>query len=626
MSSAHKPTPAAERVTTRSLRIAWLAGALLVVGMLVTVAHRSVLTAQAYAADDNEYILYNTRVQNPSWTAAGQFLTEVLEPTTVRGYYQPLTMISLMVDSALGGRPNDLRAYHRTSLILHVGNTLLVIVLLYLLFGKLGIAALVGLLFGLHPQTVEPIAWVSDRKTLLAAFFALGALILYVSHARRTGWVRYGLALVLFALALLSKPTVTPLPLLLLLLDFWPLRRLSWKSLLEKVPYFVIAGGSAVITYVSQARTAVVITPESRGWQEIVLTICHNIVFYPWKLIWPVHLTPRYPLPAPFEWSQPALLAGLIGTALLLIVLGAALRWTRAPLTSWLFFLVAILPTLGIIGFTNVIASDKYVYFPVLGLLMLLAYGLGCLWDALPRQTFARVVVVVVLLGLGVGEAVATHRYLARWQDTERLYRYMLTRAPDVPDLHDQLGFALQQQGRTAEAIAALETALRLDPNYYHSYNNLGTVLATAGRLEEAVAAFREGVRRVPKFAMAHSNLGRALELLKRPDEARASYEAALAADPDCIDAHKGLGILLARQNKLDEAAEHLRAAIRIHPKYVDAYIGLAITLDMQGKLDEAIAVYEAARRIAPENPLVLKGLQQFRAKRAGAAPPRPGP
>lgn len=624
MSSAHKPTPAAERVTTRPQRIAWLVGALLGVGMLVTVAHRSVLTAQAYAADDNDYIVYNVRVQNPSWTAAGQFLTEVLEPTTVRGYYQPLTMISLMVDSALGGRPNDLRAYHRTSLSLHACNTLLVIVLLYLLFGKLGIAALVGLLFGLHPQTVEPIAWVSDRKTLLAAFFALGALILYVSHARRTGWVRYGLSLLLFVLALLSKPTVTPLPLLLLLLDFWPLRRLSWKSVLEKVPYFVIAGASAAITYYSQKNSGVVYAPSSL-W-TIVLTVCHNIVFYLWKLVWPVNLTPRYPLPAPFEWSQPALLAGLIGTAVLLILLGAALRWTRAPLASWLFFLLAVFPTLGLIGFTNVIASDKYIYFPVLGLLILLAFGLGRLWDALSARPFALVVVVVVLLGLGVGEAVATQRYLQRWQDTERLTRYMLTLAPDVADLHDQLGFALKEKGRAAEAIAELETALRLDPNYYHSYNNLGTVLAADNRLEEAVTVFREGVRRMPKLAMLHSNLGRALDLLKRPDEARASYEAALAVAPDCIDAHVGLGFLLAQQGKMDEGAAHLRAAIRIHPRQLQAHIGLARILAAQGKRDEAIALCEAARRFAPENPQLLQELQRLKATRPGATPPRTGP
>lgn len=624
MSSAHKPTPAAERVTTRPQRIAWLVGALLGVGMLVTVAHRSVLTAQAYAADDNDYIVYNVRVQNPSWTAAGQFLTEVLEPTTVRGYYQPLTMISLMVDSALGGRPNDLRAYHRTSLSLHACNTLLVIVLLYLLFGKLGIAALVGLLFGLHPQTVEPIAWVSDRKTLLAAFFALGALILYVSHARRTGWVRYGLCLLLFVLALLSKPTVTPLPLLLLLLDFWPLRRLSWKSVLEKVPYFVIAGASAAITYYSQKNSGVVYAPSSL-W-TIVLTVCHNIVFYLWKLVWPVNLTPRYPLPAPFEWSQPALLAGLIGTAVLLILLGAALRWTRAPLASWLFFLLAVFPTLGLIGFTNVIASDKYIYFPVLGLLILLAFGLGRLWDALSARPFALVVVVVVLLGLGVGEAVATQRYLQRWQDTERLTRYMLTLAPDVADLHDQLGFALKEKGRAAEAIAELETALRLDPNYYHSYNNLGTVLAADNRLEEAVTVFREGVRRMPKLAMLHSNLGRALDLLKRPDEARASYEAALAVAPDCIDAHVGLGFLLAQQGKMDEGAAHLRAAIRIHPRQLQAHIGLARILAAQGKRDEAIALCEAARRFAPENPQLLQELQRLKATRPGATPPRTGP
>ncbi|MFH0980558.1 MAG: glycosyltransferase family 39 protein, partial [Planctomycetota bacterium] len=226
-----------------------LAVLILVVALTVAAVHWPALSAQTLSFDDAQYLTKNLLVQNPSWASAGRFLREVLEPSTVSGYYQPLAMISLMLDHALGGRADQLRPFHRTSLILHISNTALVIVLLYLLFRQAWVAVAVGLLFGLHPLTVEPIPWIGERKTLLATFFALCCFITYVGYARRRSWKRYVACLVWFVLALMSKPTTTPLPVLLLLLDYWPLRRLNKRAVLEKVPFLIIAGLSAVITF-----------------------------------------------------------------------------------------------------------------------------------------------------------------------------------------------------------------------------------------------------------------------------------------------------------------------------------------------------------------------------------------
>jgi hypothetical protein len=198
----------------------------------VIAVHWPALSAQALSFDDNEYLADNTLVKSPSWLSAWKFLSQVLEPSTVRGYYQPLAMISLMFDYSLGGRVENLLPFHRTSLALHAANTALIIVLLYLLFGNVWIAAAVGLLFGLHPMTVETIPWVGERKTLLAAFFALWSFIFYLryTHARKAGakiqspvnrstWGFYIACLFFYLLALMSKPTSTPLPFLMLLLD-----------------------------------------------------------------------------------------------------------------------------------------------------------------------------------------------------------------------------------------------------------------------------------------------------------------------------------------------------------------------------------------------------------------------
>lgn len=262
-----------------------LVGLLAVVCILVFAVHWPALSARALSFDDSQYLTKNLLVQNPGWTSARRFLTEVLEPSTVEGYYQPLAMISLMTDYALGGRADNLMPFHRTSLALHVANTALVTVLLYLLFGRAWVAAGVGLLFGLHPMTVEPISWVGERKTLLSAFFALWCLILYVRYAHKSDWRLWVGCLVMYVLALMSKPTSTPLPLLMLVMDYWPLRRLKRQAILEKLPFFVVGGIFAVITYISQSRTASAALPSEYGLERIPLILCHNIIFYLYKVV-----------------------------------------------------------------------------------------------------------------------------------------------------------------------------------------------------------------------------------------------------------------------------------------------------------------------------------------------------
>ena len=261
-----------------------LAILIFIVCITVALVYWPALSAQAISGDDNQYLTNNFLVQNPSWSSAQQFLTEVLEPSTVRGYYQPLTMISLMLDYAMGGRASDLSIFHATSICLHVANTALVIMLLYMLFGKVWPAIAVGLLFGVHPLTVEPIPWVGERKTLLAAFFALWCMILYVRYTHKKNWKLYIFCVLTYILALMSKPTTTPLPILLLLLDFWPLRRLSKRTFLEKIPFFVIMIIFAAITIISQSRTANITMPGEYEPMQIPLVLCHNIIFYLYKI------------------------------------------------------------------------------------------------------------------------------------------------------------------------------------------------------------------------------------------------------------------------------------------------------------------------------------------------------
>ncbi len=606
--------------------------------------HWPALSARAISFDDRQYLTQNVLVQTPGWRSAKRFVTEVLTPSTVAGYYQPLTMISLMLDYAVAGRPDNLRPFHRTSLALHVINTMLIVILLHQLFGNIWAAAMVGLLFGVHPLTVEPIPWIGERKTLLAAFFALLAMMAYLRYcglrigdpnpARKCGagpgtgvpgsdspWKSktwYAVSVVCFVLALLSKPTSIPLPFLLLLLDYWPLRRWCTRALIEKVPLLAIAAVFAVITYVSQERTGGVTDPGEHSALHVPLILCHNIIFYLYKMVWPANLSSHYPFPVPLTLSEPMVLGGVVGTCVLIPMLLISLRATRALLTGWLFFFVAIFPTLGVIGFTNVIAADKYVYLPVFGILMILAWGLGQLRiancglrngepESVARKSRAPnrsvvVVVVVVVLVLAAAEAGATRRQLARWQDTETLFRHMLKLAPNEGLLHNGLGLALADAGHIDEAIAEYKRALELKPESADVHNNLGAALVSQGKIDDAIAHYRRALELRPDFVRAHYNLGLALAAQGRGDEAVGHYRRALELNPDCVEAYNNLGLELAAHGRIDEAIAHYRRALDVKPDYMEAHYNLAAAYMSRGRLDEAIKHYRRALEVKPES------------------------
>ncbi len=325
-------------------------------GAAAVLAHWPVLSAQAMTFDDASYLTENTLVQNPSWNSAARFFGEVRKPSTVQGYYHPLAMVSLMLDHAAGARDGHLLPIHRTSLALHALNAALVVLLLYQLLHNAWIAGLVGLLFAVHPLTVESVAWLAERKVVLATFFFLLALLSYVAYTRGRRWA-YAACLVAFLLGLLAKPTIVPLPVLLLVLDYWPLRRLSRRVLVEKLPLFVLSLAFGIITFISQSQAAFVELPHEQGPGRLLLAPCHNITFYLLRFLWPANPTTYYPFPQPMNLGQPELLVGVLGTAVILALLVYSLRRTRAVLAGWLFFFLALLPASGVIGFTNVIMA-----------------------------------------------------------------------------------------------------------------------------------------------------------------------------------------------------------------------------------------------------------------------------
>jgi len=599
---------------------------MIAVAVVVPAVHWPALSTRVLSLDDGDYLAENHLVQNPSWSAAWRFLTEVFEPSTIQGYYQPLAMISLMLDSAMGGQPDDLYVFHRTSLALHVVNTLLVIALLYTLFGQLWPAALVGLLFGLHPLTVEPICWVGERKTMLATFFSLSCLLAHVRYVRRIGWKTYVPCVVLYVLALMSKPTSTPIPLVLLLLDYWPLRRLSKAAVVEKIPFLLIAAVSIVVTVVSQRHLEFVKFNVFTTGQTLLL-ICHNLMFYPTKMIWPTNLSSLYPFPAYISLADSFLLASTLTCLTISVLLIVSLRWTRALLVGVLCYALLLAPTLLNKNYSPSVAWDKYVYLPFFGLLLVLGWFLVSIWggtSAASWRRFRRIAITVVVLSIACAEAVATRSYLVYWRDTETFYRYMLTLTPASYPLHNHLGHALAERGDTEEAIEHYRLSLQLKPNYPSAHHNLGRALTFLGKPEEAIPHFKQALRGDPKFAEAYNGLGMALAEQSKYDEARQCYVQAIQLKREYPKAFNNLGVLLIQQGKTAEARECYTQALQHNPRFAEAHSNLGNVYLQLGPVEQAICHYEQALQLKPDLPDALNNLAWTLATREVANAPEP--
>jgi hypothetical protein len=294
----------------------------------------------------------------------------------------------------------------------------------------------------------------------------------------------------------------------MLLMDFWPLNRLSRRTVIEKLPFLAIGAVFSAITVISQSRTGGIRTPDEYTPGRIPLILCHNIVFYLYKMAWPARMSSYYPFPQPFNLSNGMVLAGVIGTCLLIPTLLISLRWTRALLTGWLFFFVAIFPTMGVLGFTNIIASDKYAYLPAVGVLMVLAWLLGLIWPGgtdRSRKARRTGMVVIVLIAAGL-LANGSRRYLAHWQTTEGFFEYMLTLEPNSYYLNACRGTDCNQADDYERAVMYFTRAIQAKPDYVPAYVNRASAYANLRNLDAAISDCTKAIELKPDLVAAYLN------------------------------------------------------------------------------------------------------------------------
>jgi protein O-mannosyl-transferase len=500
--------------------------------------------------------------------------------------WQPLVTVSHMLDCELFGL--DPAGHHAMSVALHVANTLVLFALLSSMTAAVAPSAWAAALFAVHPVNVEAVAWVSARKDVLSTLFGLLSMWAYAGYARRGGAGRYGLVALLLACGLMCKPMLVTVPVLLLLLDYWPLERpWSRRLLLEKVPLFGLSLASAVVTVFVQARAGGVDVPEPIPFGLRAANAAVSYARYLGKLFWPANLSVLYPhpnVPGGTPWLEGQILAALALLASISTVVLLSRR--RYLVVGWLWYLVALLPVSGIIPSGFEAMADRWAYVPLIGLFVAIAWAGAEL--ATGRGPAVRLTVAAAALGVLVAATAASTRQAGYWRDSITLYEHSLRVAPDPPYLRYNLATALERAGRTDEAIQQYRRTIAVHPRYSNAHNNLGRALLAQGLIDDAIQECGEAVRLDPRNAQAHNNLGRGLELKGRLDEAVAQYREAIAVKPDYVLGQFNLARLLHAQGQLDEAIAHYQEALRLQPDFAAAQQKLQGALQDRARLGRA--------------------------------------
>ena len=515
--------------------------------------------------------------------------------------WHPLTTISHMLDCQLYGLKAS--GHHATNVLLHTIAVLLLFRVLWQMTGALWKSATVAALFAVHPLHVESVAWVSERKDVLSAVFFLLMLGAYFRYTRARSVTRYLAVAVLFVAGLMSKPMLVSAPVILLLLDYWPLRRFEQLSLtkerakaaksgdqrrvrrdlfLEKVPLLAIAAGSCVITFILQKRATGAIPPLPFLWRIENAVVTY--VIYVWETLWPARLAVFYPHPNDTLTIWEILLA--IGLLLAMTIAAIVFR-RKGPylFVGWFWYVGMLLPVIGLVQVGEQGHADRYTYLPHIGLFVLAVWLVADVTAASQRRSrvaVASAVIIIVALGW------ASFIQASYWRNSETLWTHALAVTSNNDVAHNNLGYLCADRGELDKAISHFETALRIrsskrDPHYSVGSAfvqvNLADALSRKGQPDEAIVHYDEAIKSQPNYADAYYNRGNILFAEGRVEEAMADWEKTLQIRPNDADAHTCLGNALLRRGSLKEAVAQYENAIALAPEDPHSRINIAWVL-----------------------------------------------
>jgi tetratricopeptide (TPR) repeat protein len=556
--------------------------------------------ADFISVDDHEYVSGNQIVQSGlTWNGVRWAFT-----ASHVANYHPLTWLSHMLDCQLFG-PNP-GWHHRVNLLLHAINSVLVFLVLRRMTGRDWCSAFVAGVFALHPQHVESVAWIAERKDMLCGLFWMLTLAAWVWYIERPTWWRYGLALLAFALGLLSKPMVVTLPFVLLLLDFWPLRRMSWfghdpirhRSLrllfVEKLPFVALAVAGSIATMLAQSTGGAVVTLEDMPLWMRFGNMVVSYVGYVRKFLWPSDLAAFYPLLGPWPTAR------VIGAAAILIVLTAVvlLYMRRRPflVTGWFWFLGTLVPVIGLVHVGNQAMADRYMYLPMIGLAVIVA------WLAAEMQQHLRRAIPAAAICALLACAWVTRIDVGYWNNSEKLFTRALERTePNVFSMHI-IAVSMVQRSEYDGAVKMLEEAKKLQPGNPHIRRAYGYALRHAKRLDESQKQLTIALKIDPEDGRSWDAMAQLYADKKEWEKAADHFEVAAERRPDDFDIRMALAAAHRESGQRDAALDDLRIAQRLNPRLSQPWFLEGVLLLESNRPADAVAQLARAAMLSPNH------------------------
>ena len=504
----------------------------LLLALITLLAYLPVTRDDFVDYDDQDYVTQNSVVQNGvTWVGIKWAFT-----TGHASNWHPVTWLSHMTDCELFG--TNPGGHHLVNVLFHTANTVLLFALLLRLTNSLWPAAFIAALFAWHPLHVESVAWVAERKDVLSTFFALLALLSYARYAKENSRRSFWFALIFFALGLMSKPMLVTLPFVLLLLDYWPLQRVTgakWpvteflRLAGGKIPFFVLTAISCVATFLAQRHGGAVMALEQYPFNLRLENALISYGRYLLMAIWPANLAVIYPLSGHLHWMH---MAAATYSAALLIISWLVWRGSRTCpylLVGWLWFLGTLVPVIGLVQVGGAALADRYTYFPLVGIFIAVTFGIG---DLAKRFQFPKIILAAAAAAVLAACLILTENQLRYWRDSETLFTHALAVTEDNHVAHVDLGVALEQKGELNEALAEYLAAEKIAPELYHIHNNLGNLLDKLGQPEAAIAEYQQAVLLNPSLPVLHVRLGDLLLQQGRDTEAMQQLNEAVRLDP----------------------------------------------------------------------------------------------
>ncbi|MBF0568338.1 MAG: tetratricopeptide repeat protein [Nitrospirae bacterium] len=546
------------------------------IAVLTLFVYADVIRFDFVGYDDRIYVTENVHIRNglsrdnAVWAATAFYDSN----------WFPLTLISHMVDIELYGlRPG---LHHMNNVLFHTANAVLLFYLLRRLLASCWMSAFIAVVFALHPVHVESVAWVSERKDVLSAFFWIIAMLSYVRYAARPKAATYFLFTICFVLALMAKPMPVTFPFVLLLLDYWPMGRIGGVSpephpdcyearplkalIVEKVPLFIISALSAVVTLVAQKSGNSVVSLQRLPFGLRLENAAISYVKYISNTIYPYKLSILYLLPPEIPPVQ-AIAAAAIVILISIVAIGKA-RKLPYLFTGWFWFLGTLVPVIGLVQVGGQAMADRYNYMPSVGLFIIAAAGVPALLKGYRRGGVVIAVVATLLISF---YTVSTKRQLQYWSNSITLFKRAIDVTTGNKVAYYNLGIVYAEMGRYDDAIKCYENALRISPTDCDTIYNLGLALMNKGLPEEAAARFKGVTALNPRYVKSYVAYGNLLLKQNRIDEAMQQYQHAIEISPELPGALNGVGVVMALTGNPDGALGMFDKALSINPDYAEA-------------------------------------------------------